>query len=90
MYDVAANNRGPEPRLTVLAARDLLTSRSHAIALLHLDMETVGTIQNPISPAMLQPSKWLSLYEDFVTKNSSSVGQVESALRSLTYIIPGE
>lgn len=39
---------------------------------------------------MLQPSKWLSLYEDFVTNNASSVGQVESALRSLTYIIPGE
>ncbi|KAJ5726516.1 Peroxisome membrane protein Pex16 [Penicillium malachiteum] len=52
-------------------------------------METVRNIQNPISPAMLQPSKWLSLYEDFVTKNASSVGQVESALRSLTYIIPG-
>ncbi|KAJ6032434.1 Peroxisome membrane protein Pex16 [Penicillium herquei] len=57
---------------------------------MHLDMETGRNIQNPISsPAMLQPSKWLSLYEDFVTKNSSSVGQVESALRSLTYIIPG-
>jgi peroxin-16 len=39
---------------------------------------------------MLGPSKWLAHYEDFVTKNSSSVGQVESALRSLTYIIPGE
>ncbi|KAJ5540657.1 Peroxisome membrane protein Pex16 [Penicillium frequentans] len=52
-------------------------------------METVRNIQNPISPTMLQPSKWLSLYEDFVTKNASSVGQVESALRSLTYIIPG-
>lgn len=53
-------------------------------------METVRNIKNPISPAMLGPSKWLALYEDFVTKNSSSVGQVESALRSLTYIIPGE
>ncbi|CAI7584175.1 Peroxisome membrane protein Pex16 [Penicillium cosmopolitanum] len=52
-------------------------------------METVRNISNPISPAMLGPSKWLALYEDFVTKNSSSVGQVESALRSLTYIIPG-
>ncbi|KAJ5928033.1 Peroxisome membrane protein Pex16 [Penicillium verhagenii] len=52
-------------------------------------METVRNIQNPIPPTMLKPSKWLSLYEDFVTKNSSSVGQVESALRSLTYIIPG-
>lgn len=53
-------------------------------------METVRNIQNPIPPGMLQPSKWLSFYEDFVTKNASSVGQVESALRSLTYIIPGE
>ncbi|KAJ5755348.1 Peroxisome membrane protein Pex16 [Penicillium manginii] len=53
-------------------------------------METVRNISSPISPAMLGPSKWLAHYEDFVTKNSSSVGQVESALRSLTYIIPGE
>lgn len=53
-------------------------------------METVRNIQNPIPPVLLQPSKWLSIYEDFVTKNASSVGQVESALRSLTYIIPGE
>jgi len=53
-------------------------------------METVRNIQNPIPPALLQPSKWLSIYEDFVTKNASSVGQVESALRSLTYIIPGK
>ncbi|KAJ5383302.1 hypothetical protein N7517_001213 [Penicillium concentricum] len=52
-------------------------------------METVRNIQNPIPPVLLQPSKWLSIYEDFVTKNASSVGQVESALRSLTYIIPG-
>lgn len=53
-------------------------------------METLRNIQNPIPPVLLQPSKWLSIYEDFVTKNASSVGQVESALRSLTYIIPGE
>jgi hypothetical protein len=53
-------------------------------------METVRDIQNPIPTALLKPSKWLSIYEDFVTKNASSVGQVESALRSLTYIIPGE
>ncbi|KAJ5584113.1 peroxin Pex16-Penicillium chrysogenum [Penicillium hispanicum] len=51
-------------------------------------MEAVLNFQN-ISPVMLQPFKWLSLYEDFVTRNASSVGQVESALRSLTYIIPG-
>ncbi|KAJ5661640.1 Peroxisome membrane protein Pex16 [Penicillium maclennaniae] len=47
------------------------------------------TVHPPIPSRMLKPTKWLSLYEDFVTKNASSVGQVESALRSLTYIIPG-
>ncbi|KAJ5794460.1 Peroxisome membrane protein Pex16 [Penicillium paradoxum] len=52
-------------------------------------MESVRNTANSIPQAALQPSKWLSIYEDFVTKNASSVGQVESALRSLTYIIPG-
>jgi len=35
------------------------------------------------------PPKWLSLYSNFITKNQSSVTSIESALRSLTYIIPG-
>ncbi|KAF3768598.1 peroxisome membrane protein [Cryphonectria parasitica EP155] len=35
------------------------------------------------------PPKWLARYDDFVTKNASQVAQMESALRSLTYIIPG-
>ena len=35
------------------------------------------------------PSQWLGMYSDFITKNSSAVTQIESALRSLTYIIPG-
>lgn len=35
------------------------------------------------------PPKWLAMYDDFVTKNASQVSQLESALRSLTYIIPG-
>ncbi|EEP78347.1 conserved hypothetical protein [Uncinocarpus reesii 1704] len=38
--------------------------------------------------ALTQPTKLVGMYEEFVTKNSSSVSQVESALRSLTYIIP--
>jgi peroxin-16 len=29
------------------------------------------------------------MYTDFITKNAGAVGQVEGALRSLTYIIPG-
>jgi peroxin-16 len=35
------------------------------------------------------PNEWLGMYSDFITKNSSAVSQIESALRSLTYIIPG-
>lgn len=40
--------------------------------------------------AALQPSKWRASYEELVTKNVQTVGQIESALRSLTYIIPGK
>ena len=36
------------------------------------------------------PPKYLNMYGDFVTKNASAVGQIEGALRSLTYIIPGK
>ncbi|KAI1827564.1 peroxisome membrane protein [Xylaria intraflava] len=33
--------------------------------------------------------KWPHLYGDFIAKNAHQVSQIESALRSLTYIIPG-
>lgn len=35
------------------------------------------------------PPKWLNMYNDFITKNAGAVGQVEGALRSIAYIIPG-
>ncbi|KAF2716816.1 peroxisomal membrane protein pex16 [Polychaeton citri CBS 116435] len=35
------------------------------------------------------PAKLLNMYGDFVSKNAGAVGQIEGALRSLTYIIPG-
>lgn len=35
------------------------------------------------------PPKWLNMYSDFITKNAGAVGQVEGALRSLSYVIPG-
>lgn len=35
------------------------------------------------------PSKWFNMYGDFITKNAGAVGQVEGALRSIAYIIPG-
>jgi peroxin-16 len=44
-------------------------------------------------PALRQilsmPPQWLASYETFITKNAGQVSQIESALRSLTYIIPG-
>lgn len=35
------------------------------------------------------PPKWLHMYSDFITRNAHQVSQIESALRSLTYVIPG-
>jgi len=51
-------------------------------------MESQGAISRKIA-TLSQPSRWLTLYEELVTKNVNTVGQIESALRSLTYIIPG-
>merc|ERR1712230_101662 len=55
-------------------------------------METLKTAaHNHMPPLRAPPSPKhiLSLYSTFITKNQSSVTQIESALRSLTYIIPG-
>jgi len=53
-------------------------------------MEIYKQAQRRLPQAVRAPSKWLSMYDDFVLKNASSVSQIESALRSLTYIIPGK
>lgn len=52
------------------------------------------TKRSPILPpnvrnAFSLPREWLAMYDDYVTKNAGQVSQMESALRSLTYIIPG-
>lgn len=44
---------------------------------------------NPITAVLSLPPRWLHAYSDFITKNAHQVSQIESALRSLTYIIPG-
>ncbi|KAK3943944.1 peroxisomal membrane protein PEX16 [Diplogelasinospora grovesii] len=44
-----------------------------------------SSVQNVLS----LPPRWLHMYDEFITKNASQVSQIESALRSLTYIIPG-
>jgi len=43
----------------------------------------------PMAKSLTASSKWFNLYGDFISKNASAVSQIESGLRSLTYIIPG-
>lgn len=45
--------------------------------------------KNPIKRVLTTPPSWLNMYSDFITKNAHQVSQIESALRSLTYVIPG-
>lgn len=47
------------------------------------------TSRNPIRSLVSMPPKWLNMYSDFITRNAHQVSQIESALRSLTYVIPG-
>ncbi|RDA82575.1 hypothetical protein CP532_3067 [Ophiocordyceps camponoti-leonardi (nom. inval.)] len=43
----------------------------------------------PAGRLLTSPQHWLALYDDFISKNAGQVSQIESALRSLTYVIPG-
>lgn len=52
-------------------------------------LSTVRSLPKHLQAGLHLPQEWLSLYSSFVLKNASSVAQIESALRSLTYIIPG-
>ncbi|KAI1472618.1 peroxisome membrane protein [Daldinia caldariorum] len=48
-----------------------------------------ANLQQPTQTKFSSPPKWINMYGDFITKNAHQVSQIESALRSLTYIIPG-
>ncbi|PNH39522.1 hypothetical protein VD0004_g7378 [Verticillium dahliae] len=48
-----------------------------------------SSYRSSIGSVLSLPPKWLQKYEDFITKNGSQVSQIESGLRSLTYVIPG-
>lgn len=52
-------------------------------------MELYRQVSHTTQEALALPAKYLRMYGDFVTKNASAVGQIEGALRSLTYILPG-
>ena len=53
-------------------------------------METLRKGTARVPEAIASPPKWLHSYSDFITKNAGAVSQIESGLRSLTYIIPGK
>ncbi|EME48132.1 hypothetical protein DOTSEDRAFT_69914 [Dothistroma septosporum NZE10] len=52
-------------------------------------MERVKSATEQTKVVLTLPSKWVSMYGDFITKNAGAVGQVEGALRSMTYLVPG-
>ncbi|KAI9880486.1 MAG: Peroxisomal membrane protein pex16 [Pleopsidium flavum] len=52
-------------------------------------MDFYKQAQSRVPKAISLPPEWLNMYGEFVTKNASAVSQIESGLRSLTYIIPG-
>ena len=59
-------------------------------ALRRLEMSMLyQQVSKGVPEALSLPPKWLDMYGDFIIKNASAVSQIESALRSLTYIIPG-
>jgi peroxin-16 len=46
-------------------------------------------IYNFLGGQLPKAREYLGGYEEFISKNASAVSQIESGLRSLTYIIPG-
>ncbi|KAK3986342.1 peroxisome membrane protein [Cladorrhinum sp. PSN332] len=42
-----------------------------------------------VKRSIASPPRWINMYDEFIAKNSHQVSQIESTLRSLTYIIPG-
>jgi hypothetical protein len=81
-------------------ASDTISKRAHLLFLdtcsfpllviLFTMLELYKQASGHTSHVLSLPPKYLAAYSDFIIKNSSAVSQIESALRSLTYIIPGE
>lgn len=54
-----------------------------------MPQDIYGTLKSSIPSALYLPKEYITKYNTFVTHNASSVSSIESALRSLTYLIPG-
>ena len=63
-------------------------TNGHAVNRHALNGTATMAPSKPSTPS-LHPPKLLAMYDGFITKNAGSVGQIENALRSLTYVIPG-
>ncbi|KAK4150279.1 peroxisomal membrane protein PEX16 [Chaetomidium leptoderma] len=55
----------------------------------HQTRQSIPAKRPGIQNTMSVPSQWVHMYDEFITKNAHQVSQIESTLRSLTYIIPG-
>ena len=82
---IAPAARDPQPTDITTHRRD--TSRQSPATGAPIAMYKQATQRT--TEVLSMPTQWLGMYSDFITKNSSAVTQIESALRSLTYIIPG-
>lgn len=56
----------------------------------HARKASTSALPSSVNNVLSLPPKWLHMYAEFVTKNAGQVSQIESTLRSLTYIIPGQ
>jgi len=74
----------PRPNWSSRAFTTLTSSSSP-----NAQMDSIKKGNWRVPTALTLPPRWLNAYGDFITKNQSSVTQIESALRSLTYVIPG-
>lgn len=55
----------------------------------HAAPDAPESLRSTLTLSLPQPAEYVARYRAFVLKNSSAVAQIESGLRSLTYLIPG-
>lgn len=84
----------PKPRHLDSASVSRVTLRSvHHLSSLsghqRDKMQMYKEASNRTMDVLKTPLQYARMYPDFVIKNASAINQVETALRSLTYIIPG-
>lgn len=90
----------PESRLLLIIESSAPHARCRSVALDRVAMSSPSDVpsrggrpipsqRSAITNPLSLPSQWLHMYDEFITKNAHQVSQIESTLRSLTYIIPG-